>query len=267
MNSVSLSDAWYPESQRDRYILEQLVLKDFKLKYRRSAMGIVWSVLNPLLMMCVMAAAFSKMIGLSARGIPNYPLYIILGNTAFAFVSESTSAGMGSIIGASSLLKKVKISRWIFPVEKVFFAGVNYIFSMFAVALVMMFFRITPTWHLLLFPLLILYMTVFNCGLSLLLSSLTVFFRDIMHLWSVFLTAWTYATPLFYPQELLPEWMISLERFNPMYLFVTYIRDLFLYQQAPSVELNLACALCAVVSLVVGLAVFRKTERRFILYI
>ncbi len=265
--TLSDRDAWYPEPQRDRYILQQLVLKDFKLKYRRSAMGVAWSVLNPLLMMCVMAAAFSRMIGLSANGIPNYPLYIILGNVTFSFVSESTSAGMGSIIAASSLLKKVKINRWVFPVEKVLFAAVNFFFSLIAVALVMLFFRIAPTWHLLLLPLLVLYIAIFSCGLSLLLSAAAVFFRDVMHLWSVFLTAWTYATPLFYPQEILPAWMISLERFNPMYHFVTYIRDLLLYQQTPSLSLNLACISCSLLSLAIGLFVFRRTERRFILYI
>lgn len=259
--------AWYPVEKRNAYILQQLVLKDFKLKYRRSVMGVAWSVLNPLLMMCVMAAAFSRMIGLSANGIPNYPLYIILGNVTFSFVSEATSAGMGSIISASSLLKKVRIDRWVFPIEKVLFAAVNFGFSLIAVALVMVFFHIAPTWHLLLLPLLILYVGIFSCGLSLLLSAAAVFFRDVMHLWSVFLTAWTYATPLFYPQEILPEWMLSLERFNPMYHYVTYIRELLLYQQTPSLSLNIACLVSALLALILGLFVFRKVERRFILFI
>ena len=126
--TISGKDAWYPENQRDGFILRQLVTKDFKLKYRRSALGVAWSVLNPLLMMIIMAAVFSRLMGRADDSIPNFPLYIIIGNTAFNLMSDSTSKGLMSIIDASSLLKKVKINRWVFPVQKVLFAVVNYAF-------------------------------------------------------------------------------------------------------------------------------------------
>jgi ABC-2 type transport system permease protein len=126
--TISGKDAWYPENKRDGFILKQLVTKDFKLKYRRSALGVAWSVLNPLLMMIIMAAVFSRLMGRADDSIPNFPLYLILGNTAFQLMNDATSQGMGSIIGASSLLKKVKINRVVFPVEKALFAGVNYLF-------------------------------------------------------------------------------------------------------------------------------------------
>lgn len=260
-------EVWYPDSQRDRFILYELVSKDFKLKYRRSALGVAWSVLNPLLMMAVMAAVFSTMIRFSSDKIPNYPLYIILGNITFNLMSEATSTGMGSIISAASLLKKVRVNRWVFPVEKVLFAVINFALSLFAVAIVMLIFRIAPTWHVIMLPLFLLYMTGFCIGLSLLLATLSVFFRDVMHLWGVFLTAWTYATPLFYPQEILPAWMLKLEMFNPMYHFVNYIRNLLLYQITPSLKLNLACAGFAVISLLVGWIAFRRNEHKFILFI
>lgn len=260
-------DAWYPAGQRDTYILRQLVTKDFKLKYRRSALGVAWSVLNPLLMMCVMAVVFSRMMRFSSDSIPSYPLYIILGNVTFGLMSESTSNGMGSIIAASSLLKKVKINRWVFPVEKVLFAVVNFLFSLIAVAVVMIVFHIAPTISVVMMPVFLLYMTGFCIGLSLFLAAASVFFRDVMHLWSVILTAWTYATPLFYPQEILPGWMLSLENFNPMYHYVNYVRVMLLYGQMPSLKLNLACAACAIISLVVGWLVFKRHERKFILYI
>lgn len=264
---TSREDAWYPAGERDASILRQLVSKDFKLKYRRSALGVAWSVLNPLMMMAVMAVVFSALAGRSAEGIPSFPLYIILGNVTFSLMSESTSQGMSSIIGAASLLKKVKIDRWVFPIEKVLFAVVNFVFSLIAVALVMGFVGISPTVYVLMLPLLVLYLGTFCAGLSLLLSAASVFFRDVMHLWGVVLTAWTYATPLFYAEEILPGWLRSLEVFNPMYHYVRYIRELVLYGRMPSLKLNLACAGCAVVSLAVGALVFRKNERKFILYI
>lgn len=259
--------AWYPDNKKSAFILRQLVLRDFKLKYRRSILGVLWSVLNPLLMMTVMAAVFSTMMRFSSDSIPSYPLYIILGNVAFSLMSDSTSQGMGSIIGAASLLKKVRIKRWIFPLEKVLFSMVNFALSLVAVLIVMLAVGVLPTWTALLLPLFLLYIGMFCAGLSLLLSALAVFFRDVMHLWSVVLTAWTYATPLFYPVEILPQWMLVVERFNPMHHFVNYIRTLLLYQQVPSLALNGACALCGALMLALGLIVFRRTERRFILFI
>ncbi len=260
-------DAWYPERSKAFYILAQLVTRDFKLKYRRSALGVAWSVLNPLLMMTVMAAVFSTLMRFSSDGIPSYPLYIILGNVTFALMSDATSQGMGSIIDAASLLKKVRVSRWVFPVEKVLFAVVNFVFSLMAVLVVMLFVHVYPTWTVIVMPLFLVYITMFCCGLSLLLSALSVFFRDVMHLWGVVLTAWTYATPLFYPAEILPGWVLSLEVFNPMFHFVGYIREALLYQRPPSLELNGLCLACGLLSLIVGIVVFSRTQRKFILYI
>lgn len=260
-------DAWYPPFARDRFILEQLVSKDFKLKYRRSALGVAWSVLNPLMMMFVMAAVFSHMARFSSDSIPNYPLYIILGNVAFTIMSESTENGQHSIIFAADLLKKIRINRWLFPIEKVLFAILNFALSLIAVALVMIFFRFMPSWHIVLLPLFLLYIGTFCTGLALTLSAAVVYFRDVMHLWSVVLTAWTYATPLFYPVDILPPWMMIFERINPMYHYVTYLRDLMLYQTVPSLKLNLVCAGFALLSLAIGCLVFKRHERNFILYI
>ena len=226
---VSLSDrsqAWYTNArEKDWYILRELVSKDFKLKYRRSALGVAWSVLNPLLMMIVMSAVFSSFMRFNDPSLGNFPCYLILGNTAFQLMADATSTGMGSIIGASALLKKVKINRYVFPVEKVLFAGVNYGFSLIAVALVM------------------------------------VFFRDVIHLWSVVITAWTYATPIFYSANILPGWMATFEKFNPMY------REVTMWSTMPSPKLILACCGFAFGALLVGWLVFRKNEHKFILFI
>ena len=266
-HDVSAQDAWYPEDRRNASIVRQLVTKDFKLKYRRSILGVAWSVLNPLLMMVVLSIVFSNMIRTTDPSITNFPLYLILGNTCFGFMTDATSQGMNSIVGAAPLLKKVKISRWVFPVQKVLFAGLNYIFSMIAVAIVMVYYQWEPSANILFFPLLLLYLGVFCVGLSMLLSAAAVFFRDVIHLWGVVLTAWTYATPLFYSETILPEWLLNLEVFNPMYLMVKYVRQIFLWRMTPSLELNLQCAACAVIMLIIGLLVFRRTEHRFILYI
>ena len=251
--------------ERNWFTLTSLISRDFKLKYRRSVLGVVWSVLNPLLMMCVLAAVFSFFLRFGE--IENFPLYLILGNTLFAVMSDSTSGAMMSIIESSSLIKKIRIEKMIFPLEKVLFAVVNFCFSLIAIAAVMIFFRVVPTPNILFLPLLLIYVLVFSAGLSLLLSALAVFFRDVCHLWSVVITAWTYATPLFYPVSILPDWMVTIEQFNPMYHYVTYFRDIVLWGQNPGIQENLICMLFAAVTFAVGLLVFKKLQKRFILYV
>lgn len=250
--------------ERNLFTLTSLISKDFKLKYRRSALGVAWSVLNPLLMMCVLSAVFSAFFKFD---IENFPLYLILGNTIFALMADSTSTAMTSIIESSSLIKKVRIEKLIFPIEKVLFQLVNFCFSLIAIVLVVAFFQIPPTLNILFLPLLLLYVTVFSAGLSMLLSALAVYFRDVIHLWSVVITAWTYATPLFYPVSILPSWMLVVEQFNPMYHYVTYFRSIVLWGTTPGLMDNLICFGIAAITFAVGLVVFRKLQGKFILYV
>ena len=253
------------ELQRNCFTISSLVSKDFKLKYRRSVLGVAWSVLNPLLMMCVLAAVFTNV--LKFGDVANFPMYLILGNVLFALMSDSTSTAMTSILESAPLIKKIKISKMIFPIEKVLFQLVNFAISLIAVVIVMVFFKIAPTVNLLALPLLLVYMLLFCIGLGMLLSALAVFFRDICHFWSVIITAWTYATPLFYPVSLLPDWMQTAEAFNPMYHYVSYFRDIAMYNTLPGVQENLVCLGIAAITFAVGFLVFRKTEKKFILYV
>lgn len=257
------------ELDKNRFILKQLVTKDFKRKYRRSVLGIAWSVLNPLMMMIVMSVVFSFVF---RADIENYPLYLILGNITFSFMSESTSQALMSFIDAAPLLKKVRVSRFVFPVQKVLFALVNFTFSLVAVALVMLWFRVMPTWHIIWLPVGLFLLVLFCSGIGLIVGSLAVFFRDVVHLWSVILTAWTYLTPIFWvPTQLAangaPTWVMSIVELNPMYGFVTFMRDIFLWNQNPSMQTLGLCVFWAVIMLGIGILVFRKTQHKFILHI
>ena len=259
--------------QKDIFILKQLVGKDFKIKYRRSFLGVAWSVLNPLLMMIVMAIVFTTIFAQGRNGsiTPEmYPLYLIVGNVTFAVMSDSTSQALSSIIYASSLLKKVKVHRFVFPVQKVLFSLVNFAFSLIAVAIVMLWFHVVPTWHLLLLPVCLILLMFFCMGVGLLLSAATVFFRDVMHLWSVVLTAWTYFTPIFWTTDYIlkmPHILRVLMYANPMYNYLQFMRDIFLFQTCPTpLEFGL-CVAWAAIAMVIGYAVFHKNEHKFILYI
>ena len=259
--------------EKDKFILKQLVTKDFKIKYRRSVLGVAWSVLNPLLMMVVMSIVFSTIFGQSRNGsiTPEmYPLYLIVGNITFSVMSESTNQALMSIIWASSLLKKVKVHRWVFPVQKVLFSLVNFSFSLVAVALVMLFFRVVPTWHLILLPVCLLLLMCFCMGLGMMLSALAVFFRDVMHLWTVVITAWMYLTPIFWTTDYISQmahWIQVLVVVNPMYNYLQFMRDIFLFNTVPSALTFGLCVAWAVLALAIGFTVFHKTEHKFILYI
>lgn len=259
--------------EKDKYILGQLVTKDFKIKYRRSVLGVAWSVLNPLLMMVVMSIVFSTIFGQSRNGsiTPEmYPLYLIVGNITFSVMSESTNQALMSIIAASSLLKKVKVHRWVFPVQKVLFSLVNFAFSLVAVALVMLWFHVLPTWHLILLPVCLFLLMCFCMGLGMMLSALAVFFRDVMHLWTVVITAWMYLTPIFWTTDYISQmahWIQVLVVVNPMFNYLQFMRDIFLFNTTPSMLTLGLCVFWAVAALVVGYAVFHKTEHKFILYI
>ena len=177
--AIRIMSAPITQLKRDWFILTSLVGKDFKLKYRRSVLGILWSVLNPLLMMIVLSVVFSFVF----RGtIEPFPVYLILGQTLFTFMSDATSGAMGSIIDSAPLIKKIRINKMLFPLEKVMFALLNFAISLVAVAIVMLYFQVTPTLNLLLLPVLLFYLFMFCLGLGLLLSSLAVFFLSLIHI-------------------------------------------------------------------------------------
>lgn len=249
---------------RNWFTIKTLVAKDFKLKYRRSILGVVWSVLNPLLMMCVLTAVFSAFFKFE---IEHYPFYLILGNTLFALMADTTNSAMTSIVDSAPLIKKIRIDKIIFPIEKSLFQLVNFAISLIAVGIVMIFLQIQPTINLILLPLLLLFVIMFSIGLGLLLATLAVFFRDIVHIWGVVITAWTYATPLFYPVGILPNWMLALEAYNPMYHYVQYFRDIALWGNTPTLMENLICLAIAAITLLIGLIFFRLSQKKFILYV
>lgn len=245
-------------------LLKELVIKEIKLKYKRSSLGFAWSILNPLLMMWVMTIVFST---LFKSNIKNFPVYLILGQVVFNFYSEATNAAMGSIIAGTSLINKVYIPKYIFPMSKVLSSLVNLLFSVVAVIIVIIVTKVNITTAIFLFPLGILYVTVFALGIGFILSTCTVFFRDIIHLYGVVLLAWTYLTPIFYPIDIIPKEFISIAKANPMYCFITYFRQIVLEGTIPNIGLNMICMLYALLALIIGTIVFYRNQDKFILHL
>lgn len=249
---------------RYRHLLKNLVSRDITVKYRRSILGVAWSVLNPLFMMVIMTLVFQN---LFKQNIEYFPAYLITGQVTFNFFSESTNLAMDSILGNNALIKKVYIPKYIFPLEKVLFACVNTLFSLIPLVAVVIVTGVPITPWIILFPVPILLLAVFNFGVGTFLGSLVIFFRDIKHLYGVIVLALTYLTPIFYPVSILGGWMATAVKFNPMYWYVTMMRQVIIYGHPPTMWQWVITVGCAAVAVIVGLIVLKKTQDKFILYI
>ena len=246
-------------------LLILLVQRDIKLKYRRSFLGYVWSVLNPLLSMIVMVIAFSHMF---SRGIENFPVYLICGNIMFNFMRESSTLAMNSIISNAGLLKKVYVPKYIFTLSKVTSCFVNFLFSLGALLIVMIVTktRFTLYFFMIVVPIAELY--VFCLGLGMFLAAAAVFFRDIRNIWGVVTLAWMYMTPIFYSiDNVSPVLRYWIPKLNPMYIYITQVRDFVIKGRMTWPVLMGRGALVAAVMMAIGLFVFGKAKDKFILHI
>lgn len=252
-----------------RALIDQLVQRDIKTKYRRSVLGLLWTVLNPLLMMTVLSIVFSYFF--SRYGdVENFPVYLLCGQVIFNFFNESTSIAMGSIVHSGELIKKVYVPKYLFPITKVMSSGVNLLSSMIALVIVMVATRsrVTPTVLLAVFPL--LYVLLFSTGVSLFLSAAAVSFRDLMHLYSVVTTAWMYLTPVIYPMSILdgaPKWAVFIINANPLTAFIKIFRAVVLDGVTAPWILHVQSIVWCVIALVIGSLVFKKSQDKFILKI
>ena len=256
-----------------RYLLQNLISRDFKLKYRRSVLGVAWSVLNPLLTCLVMWAVFGALFNVRGQGIEDFPLFLIIGQLMFNFFRESTTMAMESVLKNGPLLRKVYIPKYIFPLEKCCFALVNFFFSLVALFIVALL-----TWShislgtvlLAIYPIFMLF--IFSLGIGLILSTMYVFVRDIMHIWSVFITALLYFSAIFYdPTQMTFSIggfnMQQIIKLNPMYWYITGFRRTVMWGIPLDFNMFAVCGCCAVLSMLVGVWVFRKTQDRFVLHI
>lgn len=247
-----------------RFLLRELVINEIKMKYRRSVLGILWSVLHPLMMMIVLTMVFST---LFKSDIPNFPVYLLAGRLIWDLYSQATIFAMGSVVDNAGLIKKVYVPKYIFPLARSFSALVNSMFALVAVLIVMVICKVEITPVVLLIPIPLFYTFIFSLGIGLLFASLNVFFRDLAYLYEVLLTAWQYFTPLFYPENIVPQSFKFIFKINPLYYFVNYFRDVVMYGKFPSIKANLICLCISFVTFIIGVYVFYKKQDKFILYI
>lgn len=252
--------------QRFKYffLLRQLISRDFKVKYKRSVLGVLWSFLNPLLMMSVQYIVFSN---LFRYDIKNYVVYLLTGIVIFNYFSDTTSQCLMSILGNSPLITKVYLPKYIFPLSKVLSCGINFCVSLIPLFIIALISKVHFSYSLLLIPINALFLLTFVYGVGLILSVLMVYFRDIQFLWGVVVTAWMYATPIFYPASIIPSNLHFIQTFNPIFHIINFLRIIVIDGTIPSPSTFYACILSSVVFLFIGGLFYKKVSKNITLYL
>lgn len=247
-----------------QFLFEELVKRDFKKKYKRTILGMGWSMLMPLLTLLVMKVIFEQFFG---RNIEHFTTYLFCGTLLFAWFSESTNHGMRSLYGNAAIFTKVNVPKYLF-----LFAGsvqtvINFVLTLFVFFFFCWMDDITFTWKFLLLVYPILTMLLFSMGIGLILSALFIFFRDIDYLWGVFLQLLMYGSAIFYKIDNFPSNMQMVFACNPVYRHIAYFREIVLNGVVPSWQTHLALAGFAIAALLVGMFMYKRYNTRFLYYV
>ena len=246
-------------------LLYELVKKNIKLKYRRSYLGILWTLIEPLLTMIVLTLVFGTFFN---KGTKQFPVYVLTGRLLYSFFSSSTKAGLKAVSGNASMIKKVYVPKYIYVVSSVISNFIIFLISLIVLLGVGIVLKVQPTIYLLqaVFPLIILF--VMSLGISLILATLSVFFRDVEYIWSVFTMLIMYACAIFYPVERIINngngWIFNI---NPVYMCIANFRNSVLYGIPMNLQYCLTSAAISVILLVIGVILFYKKQDKFILYV
>ena len=255
-----LEEIW----RRYSYLLKKLVARDFRVKYQASVLGFLWSFLNPLLTMFVYLFVFNM---LFRSNVQNFPVYLLTGIVLFNFFSESTSQGLQSITGNRHLITKVYMPKYIYPLAKVLSSAVNLVISFIPLMAVILVTGMPLHKSFLLFPLVILFLAAFSTGMSMIVATMNVFFRDTEFLWGILIMVWNFLTPVFYPESIIPAAYRTIYHLNPMYQIIYFMRSITIGGVSPTPVTYLYCCLAAFIPLGLGALVMKKKQDQFVLHL
>lgn len=249
---------------RYRYLIKQLVRRDFTTKYKRSVLGILWSLLNPILTMAVQYLVFSR---LFRSNIPNFALYLLTGIVVYNGVNEASSLALQSIVGNASLITKVYVPKYIYPLTCVLASMINFLLTLIPLFAVMLITKTPVRLPILLLPMGIVCVFALALGIGMILASAMVFFRDTQFLWGVISMLWMYATPIIYPESIIAPELMLVYKCNPLYHVVGFFRTILMNGVAPEPRACVFMVIGTFVPLALGALLFKKTQDRFVLYI
>lgn len=246
------------------FLFSELVKRDFKKKYKRTYLGMVWSVLSPLLTLLVMRVVFTQFFG---KNVEYYTTYLFCGNIVFSFFNEATNSGMSSLMDNSAIFSKINVPKYLFLFSKNVSSLINFGLT-FVVFIVFCFIDgvpFTPHFFTLIFP--ILCLIIFNVGIGLILSALFVFFRDIQYLWSVFTMLLMYVSAIFYTVDGYSPFIQKLFLLNPVFVYIKYFRLAVIDASLPSIQYHCLALGYALLAFGIGALIYKKKNHKFLYYI
>ena len=247
----------------NRFLFEELVKRDFEHKYKRTVLGMAWSVLSPLLTLFVMKIVFTQFFG---RTTPHYTIYLFAGTIVMSYFKEATNNGMTSMISNASVINKINVPKYLFLFSKNVSSLVNFGLTLIVFFIFCIIDHITfhVSFLMLIFP--ILCLVIMNIGIGMILSALYVFFRDVKYLYSVFLTLLTYVSAIFYTVDQFPEKVQTLFLLNPVYVIIKYIRMIVIDGVIPSLQYHGLCLAYAMLFALIGAFFYKRYNRKFVYY-
>lgn len=247
-----------------RFLFEELVKRDFKKKYKRTVLGMVWSILSPLLQLAVMTLVFTQFFG---RNTPHYMIYIFCGNLVFSYFSDATKGGMQTIMGNAGIFTKVNVPKYLFLLSRNVQALINFGLILVVFFTFVAFDGLPFTWKFLclLYP--ICCLILFNIGIGMILSALFVFFRDIQYLYDVFVMLLMYMSAIFYTIDRYSPMVQNLFLLNPMYLFIRYFRKIVIEATIPTIWFHLLMLADVIIVLTIGCFMYKKYNTKFLYYV
>ena len=245
------------------FLFSELVKRDFKKKYKRTYLGMLWSVLSPLLTLLVMSIVFKNFFG---RSMEHYTIYLFCGNIVFSFFNDATSGGMSSLIANSAIFTKINVPKYLFLFSRNISSLINFglTFAVFIVFCIIDGITFTFGFFALLIP--IICLIVFNIGVGLILSALFVFFRDMQYLWSVFTMLLMYMSAIFYTTDSFGEYE-RLFLLNPLFVYIKYFRIIVIDNSFPSIQYNLLAMGYAAIAFLIGALIYKKCNHKFLYYV
>lgn len=248
------------------FLLQQLISRDFKVKYKRSVLGVIWSLLYPVLNMAVLALVFSNIFKFSTPGV-NYLVYVLSGLIMFNYFSEASNLAMSSIVANFPLINKIYIPKYIFPLSKCLFVGINFLLTLIPLYIVIFATGTGVNIYHFVLPYAYLCLFMFTLGIGLILATISVFLRDMFYIYSIVITLWTYLTPIMYDISIISQKLQLILKLNPMYHYINFIRKIILYNELPSAFTFIVCGASSLLFLIIGLVSFKKNQDKFIYYV
>ena len=246
-----------------KFMFEELILRDFKQKYKRTVLGMAWSILSPLLTLLVMSLVFTHFFG---RNIEHYTIYLFAGNLMFSYFRESTNGGMESLMANANIITKINVPKYMFLFSKNVSAVINFGLTLIVFFIFVVIDRVPFSISMvgIIYP--IITLTMFNVGLGMILSAMFVFFRDTQYLYDVFTLLLMYMSAIFYNIDGYPGWVQRLFLINPVYCNIKYVRVAVLEGHLPSLAFHGLLMLYGVIAILVGGMIYKRYNQQFLYY-